>query len=495
MVRSFFILVLSSVLLSHAFAAQRGALDPAFERIPFDRWLSEPGQASFRWTASVSRAELSFHQRLMARLDVRVDGRDLQNRRGHGQLVFFIQFADRDGIRYQDDGAVELSQLDKNVKATDLEYSLPAFFLPGEYRFAIAILDTATGEHSTRQGQFRVPGPRHDNFLMEWWRDLPPVELIGKEAPADDSYLPGIHGRLQWAAAVHSPSRLDVVLTAAPSLRPPGLHSTEGDLSALVPTLKVLSETGSPSVSEEVELLDLARRRSVFHQSEVHDLDWRGLKASLTEANTASIDVHSLSDRHRGAQFFVSQLRRVLRASQPPSVLVVLSKPIIFESGEDLEPISLEGLPACRVVYIRYGAPAPFLRAFDRGMHGRGLGPMSGPIPDAAGGGPMGRISAQVVDQLEPTLKPLNPKVFDVETPEQMTKALAEVEQLLLGGAPRSSKETPGNARATAWRFPLCIDQASLGCRASKETPGNARATAWRFPLCIDQASLGCRAR
>jgi hypothetical protein len=435
-VRRFFILVLSSGFLSQAFA-QRGALDPAFEEIPFNRWLSEPGQASFRWSASVSRAELSFHQRLMSRIEVRVDGRDLQNRRGHGKLVFFIQIADRDGMRYQDDGAIELSQLDKNVKATDLEYSLPAFFLPGEYRFAIAILDTATGEHSARQGQFRVPGPRHDNFLMESWRDLPPVELIGKEAPADDSYLPGIHGRLQWAAAVHSPARLTVVLTAAPSLRPPGLHSTEGDLSALIPSLKVLSETGSPSVSEQVELLDLARRRSVFRQSEVRDLDWRGLKASLTEANTASIDVHSLSDRHRGAQFFVSQLRRVLRASQPPCVVVVLSKPIVFESGEDLQPISLESLPACHAVYVRYGPPAPFVRPFDHEMSGRGLGRMNGPMPDDMGG-LMPRISAQVIDQLEPTLKPLNPKVFDVETPEQMTKALAEVEQLLLGGAPPS---------------------------------------------------------
>jgi hypothetical protein len=31
------------------------------------------------------------------------------------------------------------------------------------------------------------------------------------------------------------------------------------------------------------------------------------------------------------------------------------------------------------------------------------------------------------IDQLEPTLKPLAPRVFDVETPEEFRKALATI--------------------------------------------------------------------
>ena len=42
------------------------------------------------------------------------------------------------------------------------------------------------------------------------------------------------------------------------------------------------------------------------------------------------------------------------------------------------------------------------------------------------------RPPEDVVDQLEATLKPLSPKVFDVGTPEQMTRALAEIEKALL---------------------------------------------------------------
>jgi hypothetical protein len=68
LVRSF-VLLFFSVAFVAAPSVQRGALDPAFEKIPFDQWLRERDQARFRWTASVPRAELSFHQRLMTRVE------------------------------------------------------------------------------------------------------------------------------------------------------------------------------------------------------------------------------------------------------------------------------------------------------------------------------------------------------------------------------------------------------------------------------------------
>jgi hypothetical protein len=410
-----------------------GPLDPAFEKVPFDRWLSEPEQAHFRWSPSVPRAELSFHQRLLAPAEIRLNGRDLEPRRGEGQLVLFVQITDRDGTRYQDHSAIDLSKLDENIKAANLECSQRAFFLPGDYRLAVAILDTATGEHSTRQVQFRVAPPHH--LLADAWRKLPPVEFISNQEVPDGWYLPDIHGRLHWAASVHSPTRVSVILNVAPSLPMPGSRrSQSGDLAALLPTLKAISQTGSSSLSEHVEVLDLARRRAVFHQKEVHDLDWPRLKASLGEANRASIDVHSLSERHHDAQFFVSQVRSLLRASEKPCVLVVLTKPMSFESGEDLAPVSLEALPYCRVFYVRYRAPVEPVPPFVGQTRGRGWGRRMG--------GPMTRERAPqgVVDQLAATLKPLHPKVFDVEKPEQMTRALAQIEKVLVSSDGQSSR-------------------------------------------------------
>jgi hypothetical protein len=409
------------LLLAPPFLARAsGSLDPAFQRIPFDQWLTERARAPFRWTVTTPHAEMSFHQRLVAPLEAKVDGRDLESRRDDGELVFFFQVTAPDGTRYQDHSSVDLKKLDANIKAADLECIQSAFLLPGDYRLAVGVLDTRTKEHGATQLQFRVQAQH--SLPPDAWQGLPAVEFIGHEEPPDSWFLPAIQGRLQWAASVHSPARLNVILNVAPSLPVPGSHRTyNGELAALLPTLKVLSETGSAALSEHVELLDLARRQAAFQQDQVHDLDWPRLEASLGVSNTASIDVHSLKERHHDAQFFVSQVRSVLRASESSCTLVVLATPVSFESGEDLEPISREALPACSVFYIRYHEPrqraiGPHDPRMDRGRFGRfGNGPRQNPLP------------LEVADQLEATLKPLSPKVYDVQTPDEMAKAFSDI--------------------------------------------------------------------
>jgi hypothetical protein len=414
------------LLLSVACVAKLSGdvLDPAFQKLPFDQWLGEHDQARFHWTAGVSRPVLSFHQRLLGRVEIKLDGRDLETRRGDGTLMYFVQITDRGRTRYQTHGSVDLSKLDENIKNANLEYSQLIFCLPGDYRLAVAILDTATGEHNAREAEFRVVAPAHD-LLPDAWRALPPVEFISGQQSPDSWYLPDVQGRLQWAASVNSPARIDVLLNVAPSAPAPGSRrNSTGDLAALLPTLKAISQTGSSSLSEHVELLDLARRRVVFNQDQVQDLDWTRLKTSLGEANTGSIDVHALAERHHDAQFFVSQVRKLLSASDGPCILVVLTTPVAFESGEDLEPISRESLAACRVVYIRYRALASVSPIAEQ-MGGRGRGSRMG--------GPMirNRPPQDIVDQLEGTLKPLGPKVFDVQTPEEMTRVFVEIEKTL----------------------------------------------------------------
>jgi hypothetical protein len=419
-------LVGSLVLLVAFLAATpspHNSLDPAFDKVPFDQWLAEhESKGPFHWTLNVPRAVLTFHQRLQTRIEIKLDGRDLETRRAAGRVAFLLQITDRDGTKYQRHRAIDLGKLDENIGAANIEYLQGAFLLPGEYRLAIAVVDLRTGEHNTREAQFRVPRENH-GFLEEAWRGLPPVEFTGKEDSPDSWFLPEVEGRLQWAAAVREPARIDVILNVA-------AHRTSAtDLAALLPTLKALSQTGSSGIAEHVELLDLSRRRvafdQAFDQKDAADIDWPRLKESLGESNTASIDVHSLSESRLDAQFFVSQVRSVLRDSQQPCVLVVLTPPVAFERDEDLNPISVEALPACRVVYARYHAVVERTRPVDPmfGGHGRGRGDMGPPV--------YAHRTLQVVDQLEATLKPLNPKVFDVDTPEQMTRVLVEIEKML----------------------------------------------------------------
>ncbi len=408
------------LLLASAALHASGIADPAFSRIPFDDWLTQHTDSHIHWTAAVAHAQLSFHQRLISQIEVAVDGRDLEARRKDGELVSFFQITDREGTRYQGHGAIQLSKLDENIKAASVQSDQRAFFLPGEYQLAVVLFDTGTKEHTAIQTKFRISGAS-SAFLSDAWKGLPSVEFIMDKESPDSWYLPDIQGQLDWGRNVQDAIHLDVLLNVLPASR----RTPSEGLPALLPTLKVLVQGGP--FSEQTELLDLSRQKAVF-QSDAKDLEWPKLKAALGDSNTASIDVHSLSQQHQEAQFFISQVRRLLRAAEgtgnKPVVLVILSTAVAFESGEDLSPISLESLPSCRVFYIRYrAAPERGLNPYAPQMGGRGRGMRMG--------GPMGRrpVELNVIDQLEATLKPLNPKLFDVETAEEITRALAEIQK------------------------------------------------------------------
>jgi hypothetical protein len=414
--------LLSMVAASHGFT-QPGSLDPAFTKVPFDEWLQSGDKGQIRCTVNVLHPQLSTHQRLMARVEVQMDGAELAKRRGKGQLVIFVQLKDAEDRPYQDHGVIELEKLEEGIRNQNVTYVESAFVLPGDFRVAAAIFDTATGEHSAKQAKLHAPALKSDP-LPDAWRDLPSVELIPHAEPPDSWYLPTVAGRLHLPAETRRPVQIAVMVNVMPSERLSHSQQVpERNLGALLPALKVISQMAVRNGSLSVAVLDLARRHVTFDQEDIHNLDWPALKASLTEADAGTIDVKSLEDRHHKAEFFEAEVsRRIGTAAKeelsgaPARVLIVLSSPVEFESGEDLQPIRLSPSPDCRVFYIRYHpqivAPAVPVPSAARGRRTR-PGYPSRPVREAQ------------IDQLEPTLKPLGPQVFDVETPEQLRKALA----------------------------------------------------------------------
>ncbi len=207
-----------------------------------------------------------------------------------------------------------------------------------------------------------------------------------------------------------------------------GTVSNRG-LAYLVPALKVLSQMdvgggGAPHVA----LLDIPKRRVIFEQDTVHQLEWPRLRESLKEADTNKIDVHSLEHREQNPQFFVDQVRQRLEgagrgngeapvAGEPFRVLIVLSGPMTFDSGEDTHPIELTGKPNGRVYYVRYHSP-----------------PVRPPVNPLIEGPYFGRGRTRAVqqppaqvepfDSLAPLLKPLEPRLFEVYSPEQFRKTV-----------------------------------------------------------------------
>jgi hypothetical protein len=149
----------------------------------------------------------------------------------------------------------------------------------------------------------------------------------------------------------------------------------------------------------------------------------------------------SLEDRRHNAAFFVEEVRRRLGGSGggcQGRAVVVLSSPVTFEEDEDLEPIHATPSPGCPVFYIRYRPQfqpegmRPIPQA-PRGRGGRGGGMMPGGMRFPNGQPPMRAGAPPLMDQLESTLKPLAPHLFDVETPDQFRRALAVLLSELAG--------------------------------------------------------------
>lgn len=402
-------------------SAQRGSLDPAFAGLPFDQWLAGGEQARMPWSLTVSRARLSAHQRLRADVEIRLDGAELARRRGQGQLLMLLQISDQQGRRYQNHLSLDLAKMEEGIAKQDLASTFTAFVTPGDYRVAVALYDTATREHSLKQAKLEV-APLKNDPLPDAWRDLPAVEYLPPADPPDSWYLPSVTERLRLPLKSRGPVEIELIVNLTPSesaSNPAEIRSR--NLSVLVPALKVISELDGPDARLNAELLDLSRQRVVFRQDNVRVLNWTAMRRALTPGEAATIDLQSLERHRQSAAFFVAEIGRIIAAPNGSRrVLLVLSGPLAFEGRVDLEPIALGPPPQCRVFYVRYHSFQTLAPARPPLPRGRPPFGRRGQLPDQ---GP----SAVQFDQLESTLKPLAPRLFDVDTPEAFRKALASV--------------------------------------------------------------------
>jgi hypothetical protein len=420
------------VLLSSAILlGAGGSRDPEFDKVPFSDWLSGGPQTPLKWTERVLPVVLSVHQRLLARVQIQLDGGEGAKRRGEGELIFFFQLTDVKGRIYQDHTSYDLQKVEVGLKAQDLICTESAFVVPGDYAVSLAIYDTATKEHAVKKDKLRVLPLKTDPF-PEMWKDAPAVEFVEPSEPPDHWYLPKAKGRLNLPLTPRRPMQIDVVANLTPAeLTTPSYGVQDRTFSILFPSLKVVSEINAANAPMDVSLLDLARRRMVFHQNDVHELDWEKMKSSLANASSGSIDVKSLADRQHNAAFFIKEVARRIAPEPsadgyPTHVLIVLSGPMVFDADQDLQGIDLHPSPNARIYYFRLQTPPPQRPVLmPENRRRRGFGPYPG--RPTMPGQDIEMPNGLALDQLEPMLRPLDPKLFDVTSADQFRKALATV--------------------------------------------------------------------
>jgi len=397
---------LFGLLACAAAAAAAGVRDPEFNRIPFDQWRAAPDKTPLRCKLRTPPPQLHPNQRLLGRFEVELDGADVEPRRGKGELRVFVQIEDPSGAIYQDHGDVKLGEVQPGMRAYNITYTETFFVTPGQFRFSVVILHTATGDHWARRASLTV-APIKNDPLAGAWVGLPAIEFVAPVEPPETYYLPGLESRLARRPAPAQPLDIDILVNLSPSPRQSGRLAVERrNLEFLIPALRALSELLPESGRVEASLVDLLRHRVRLTQDARKPLDAEKLRAALV-ADAGKVDVSTLAHHNMQASYFQEQVEKRLT---PGRTLIVLSALVELEPGDPTRPIDVPLPEGARVYYFCY-APLPdrqprmFLGR--EGMRGE----MMVPPP---------------VDQLSPMLKPLRPTVFHIANPQQLRAALGE---------------------------------------------------------------------
>jgi hypothetical protein len=387
--------------------AEIGRGDLWFAKLPFEKWLSEGERADIPWSADILPAEVSPHQRLMLRVVIRLDGRELEKRHGTGEFVTLVQYTDNAGRIWQHHTSLDLANLPPGTGTQQLAIAQYAYILPGDYSLAIAICDTATLEHGLMVRQIHA-SPLKTDPLPEAWAGLPAVDFIPPiTEPPDVWYLPGVQGRLNLPLTTRRPVHIHLLVNITPSWQSAGsITAMQRNMNAVIPIMKVFSQIDVRTGSMETAVLDLTHLRIAFDQhiagNNAGSLDWDGMRRIFLDARPGIVDARSLESRRKMGAFFRKEIMRRLLAGKTEStdpgtsVVIVLSGPAFLEEQDPDDLVKPPNNPDQRVFYIRYhGLPVPQTDDLQRAA-----ALLNARVYDAASNERVREIVASVLDEI-----------------------------------------------------------------------------------------------
>ena len=403
-------------------AAPAGLRDPVFEKLQFEQWAGK-GETRIKWSVEVQPAELSTHQRLMLRVVTKIDGRELEKRRGEGAFIAMLQITDAAGLVWQNHTPIDLGSLAPNVQSQEFFVTHYAFVLPGEYVLTIAVCDTKTLEHSFSTRKLRVEGVK-DDPLPRAFDGLPAVEFVPPtDGTPDVWFLPGIAGKLKLELASRHRLEVQVLVNMTPSERQLGsAGALRRNMSLAIPALKLMSGMAIPNGTLRVTLVDLEKHAVPYEQAveplAAEGLDWFRMRQVFTQATPGIVDAKTLANEWRMRGYFLEELARRLDAPLADGtvrVVIVISGPAFFEDPNRLVYEIPAHDPARQLYYIRYRAlPVRYPPRNRPGMR---------PVPQR----PVVINVPMLNDDLEKVALALNGKVFDATSSQQFRRILATI--------------------------------------------------------------------
>jgi hypothetical protein len=347
-------------------SAEEPSTDSVFADAPFDKWAAQGNHQEVPWQVQTSADRLSFHQRLIATIQVQVPGPELLKRSRDEHITLLVEVRNGQGVSFRNFGVLELNELKPEMKRSDVEFSWQAFAVPGQYELSVALWDKKSGEHNFLRRLFHVDAYRNDP-LPEMWRGLDAFEFWSTKRDGPDyMFHADIEGRPNLSLATRRPIEMEVLLDMTPSAEifrgNYGYYNRY--LSAALPTFKIFNQINLKNGSRGAAALDLVQRRIVFEQSDGKELDWAVLrKTLLPESGPGTVSVKDLQNRQQSPVYLREEIVRRLKAGsnhaakpgvKPLRVFVVLGSPMDFYTFPKLPEIETGEEMDCVIYYLQF---------------------------------------------------------------------------------------------------------------------------------------------
>ena len=382
--------------------------DSVFAEAPFDKWAAQGNHQEVSWHVQTFSDRLSFHQRLIATIQVQVPGPEMLKRSHDDHITLLVEVRNGQGVSSRNYGLLELSNLKPEMKRSDVEFSWQAFAVPGQYELSVALWDKKSGEHNFTRRLFHVDAYKNDP-LPEMWRGLDVFEFWGTKRDGPEyMFHTDIEGRPNLTLATRRPIEMEVLFDMTPSSEIfAGSYGYYNHyLGEALPTFKVLNQINLKNGSRHAAALDLVQRHIVFEQDDGKDLDWTVLRKTLSPDNgPGTVSVKDLQNKQQSPVYLREEIVRRLKAGsvhearsgeRPLHVFILLGSPMDFYTFPKLPEVETGEEQDCVIYYLQF----EFTQR------------------DEVRGG---------VNNVEKMLKPLKIRSFEVRSADDVRRALAKM--------------------------------------------------------------------
>jgi hypothetical protein len=361
--------------------------------IPISDWLNGGDHADIPWTFAVRTPYLRVDQRIEVVYSARISSKNL-NRLGDTHELFLISRISSPDGEWLNQPQIAQHTAEHLPPNGEVEFQMRFVAQPGDYLLWCVFYDRGSGKHDVAKRRVRVPELRGDP-LPDLYSRMPLVEFP-QVFEASSNAMVGFRGVLYLPVRNKRPLQVELISLLSPGEQWTGrtrmLRAHNDDTLG---ALAALSEMELTNGSISITGLDLTRRQVMFEQRDFHHLEWDSLMAAMKKSQSPDISAEALQGSKNNGAFFRETLSQRLGAELPGDamrVVIVITSPQLFESGADLRPLQLESGCNCRLYYLRF------------------------------------RLSLNdVFDQLDKFMKPLRPRIFNLISPRDLRKAVAEI--------------------------------------------------------------------